>query len=373
MNILFVTDLCPINKEEWGIPLTLLNFVLDFKKLGHNVTVLRPNVVLNVLIRKRKILPEGEYKYKGIKCINKNFITPFFSEKQFEFLKKQKFDVILSHMPSGVLAANKISKLLKIPYYASVHASDIEVLTNPIYAFLWHSIKKAYKEAKLVLPRSYWLKDKIEEIIPSQKGKTYIIPSGIEEKFYIKKEKINKKAQNIFSLPLKVFAAGSLIERKNFSNLIKAVSKFDDVDLIIAGGGKEKDKLLKLTKKLKLQNRVFFTGKRGREEILNLMEKTSVFILPSLKETFGMVYLEAMAKGSIVICSKNSGMAGFIKHGYNGFLVKPSVKGIKNIIDKIKTLKNPETIMDNALDTALSMERLKMSENYINIIQNILV
>ena len=103
------------------------------------------------------------------------------------------------------------------------------------------------------------------------------------------------------------------------------------------------------------------------------MEKTPVFILPSLKETFGMVYLEAMAKGCIVVCSKNSGMAGFIKNDFNGFLIEPSILGIKNVIEKIKNLKNPETIMNNALDTALSMERIKMSENYINIIQNILV
>lgn len=373
MNILFVTDLCPITKEEWGLPSTLLNFILDFKALGHNVTLLRPNVLLNVLIRKRKILVEGEYEYKGVKCINKNFLTPFFNESQFNFLKNQNFDVILSHMPSGVLAANKIAKLLKIPYFASVHSSDIEVLKSPKYSFLWYSIKKAYKEAKLTLPRSYWLKDEIEKIIPELKNKTYIIPSGIEEKFYIEREKIFEKSQEILSSPLKIYAAGSFIKRKNFENLIKAISNFDDVELVISGDGKEKNKLLKLTKKLKLQKRIFFTGKRKREDILNLMEKTPVFILPSLKETFGMVYLEAMAKGCIVVCSKNSGMAGFIKNDFNGFLIQPSILGIKNVIEKIKNLKNPETIMNNALDTALSMERIKMSENYINIIQNILV
>ncbi len=61
------------------------------------------------------------------------------------------------------------------------------------------------------------------------------------------------------------------------------------------------------------------------------------------------------------------------KNDFNGFLIEPSILGIKNVIEKIKNLKNPETIMNNALDTALSMERIKMSENYINIIQNILV
>ena len=373
MNILFVTDLCPITNEEWGLPLTLLNFILDFKTLGHNVTLLRANVIPNVFIRKRKILPEGEYDFKGIKCINKNFLTPFFSKAQFNFLNNQQFDVILSHMPSGILAANQISKVLKIPYFASVHSSDIEVLQNPAYSFLWYSIKKAYHEAKLVLPRSYWLKDKIEKIIPGLKNKTYIVPSGIEEKFYIEREDINQKAQKMLSSPLKILAAGSLIKRKNFKNLIKAISNFDDIELTIAGDGKEKNNLLKLAKKLKLQKKVFFAGKRKREDVLKLMEKTPIFILPSINETFGMVYLEAMAKGCIVVCTDNSGMAGFIKDGVNGFLIEPSTAGITNIIEKIKNIKNPETIMNKGLEVALSMERLKMSENYINIIQNILV
>lgn len=373
MNILFVTDLCPITEKECGLPLTLLNFILDFKALGHNVTLLRPNVIPNILIRKRKILPDGEYEFQGVKCINKNFFTPFFSQNQFKFLKNKDFDVILSHMPSGILAARKISKLLKIPYFASVHSSDIEVLKNPVYSFLWYSIKKAYNEAKLVLPRSYWLKDEIEKIIPEIKNKTYIIPSGIEEQFYIEREKIFEKSQGILFPPLKIFAAGSFIKRKNFKNLIQAISNFDDVELIIAGDGKEKNHLLNLTKKFKLQKRIFFTGKRKRKDILELMEKNPVFILPSIKETFGMVYLEAMAKGCIVVCSKNSGMAGFIEDSVNGFLIEPSVSGIIAVIEKIKNFKNPECLMNKALDTAFSMERIKMSENYINIIQNILV
>ena len=68
MKILFVTDLCPIERKE-KLPITLLNFILDFKSLDHEVILLRPNIIPNIIIRKRKILPEGEYEYFGIKCI----------------------------------------------------------------------------------------------------------------------------------------------------------------------------------------------------------------------------------------------------------------------------------------------------------------
>ena len=376
MNILFVTDLCPIDEKEYGLPSTLLNFILDFKSIGHNIVLLRPNVIPNVVLRKRKIYPEGEYDYKGIRCINKNFLTPFFNKNSFEFLKnlnENEFDLILSHMPSGVLAANKIAKILNIPYFASVHASDIEIIKNPLYFFLWYSIKKAYMEAKIVLPRSFWLKKEIEKKFTFLKNKTYVIPSGIERECIIDREKIQKKSLDFFDSPLKIFTAGSLIKRKNFKNLIKAVSCFEDIKLIIAGDGYEKETLKKLVKKLSCEKRVIFKGMVKRDEILNLMEKYPVFILPSLNETFGMVYIEALAKGSVVICTKNSGISGFIKDGVNGFLTECGEKDIIETIKRVKNLKTPAIIMNNALDTAIGLERHKAAENYLNIIQNILV
>lgn len=371
LKILFVTDLCPIRDDEKGLPLTLLNFISDFKTLGAEVVLLRPNIIFNVLLRGRKVLKEGEYFYNGIRCINKNFWTPFFNKFQFRFLKNEKFDVILSHMPSGVLCANKLSKYLKIPYFAAVHSSDIKVLTDLKYSFLKNNLKTAYKEAKNVLPRSFWLKDKIEEIIPAIKDKTFVIPSGIESEVLIQREKINLKAEKFYGMPYKILSAGSLIKRKNFNSLIKAVSRFEDVELIIAGEGKERKSLEDLIRKLNLK-RVKLIGQTRKKELLALMEEIPVFILPSYNETFGMVYLEAMAKGCITVCMENSGMAGFIKDGFNGFLTKGDTESIFQTINKIRHLKNPEIIMENALNTAIETERLKMAENYLNLIQNIL-
>ena len=372
MKILFVTDLCPIRDDEKGLPLTLLNFIEDFKKFGHEVVLFRPNIIPNVLLRGRKILPEGIFEYKGIKCINKNYFTPFFSKKQFKFLKKEGFDVILSHMPSGLLAARKMSKALKIPYFASVHSSDIEVLTNKKYKFLWHAIKKGYLNAKNVFPRSYWLKDKIEEIMPELRNNTFLIPSGIEKEKLISREEINQKANKFYGMPYKILSVGSLIKRKNFELLIEAISEFDDVQLEIIGDGKNKKKLEKLVNNLNLSDRINFLGYKTKVEVLNLMKENSIFILPSMNETFGMVYLEALSQGMIVVCSKNSGMDGFIQDGKNGFITELTKESLVSVIEKIKNIQNPSGIMNNALDVAIELEREKMAKNYLNLIQNIL-
>lgn len=371
MKILFVTDLCPIKEDEFGLPLVLLNFIEDFKLLGCDVTLLRPNVIPNILIRGRKILPEGNYNYKGINIINKNFLTPNFNKKNFYFLKNNNYDIVISHMPSGIMAAHTISKMLNIPYTVSVHSSDIKVLTDFKYSFLKSKMKKAYVDANMVFPRSFWLKNIIEEIIPEIGNKTHVLPSGIDKEILIDEENMDEKIKNFYANPYKIFSAGSLIKRKNFENLIKTVAKIDGATLDIAGEGKEKIKLQKLIKKLHAEDRIKLLGQKTKNEIYELMEKYPVFALLSKNETFGMVYLEALSKGSIVICTENSGMAGFIEDGKNGFLVSESssLSKIKNLIN----VKNADAIMKNARETAQNLEKIKMAQNYLNLIQNILV
>lgn len=374
MNILFVTDLCPINEEEKGLPLTLLNFIQDFIKLGHKVTLIRPNVVPNVLLRGRKILPEGEFDWNGINIINKNYLTPFFNEKQFFFLKNRGFEVILSHMPSGILAASKISKLLNIPYFAAVHASDIHVLENKKYFFLKNEMKNAYNNASGIMPRSYWLLEKIKKHVSKNYENFKIIPSGIEKEKIIEKNILENKIKNFNGKPYKIISVGNFIRRKNFCSLINAISKIDEKILLeIAGDGKNLKSLVKCVLATKSQEKVKFLGKITNSEVLNLMESHNIFVLPSLNETFGIVYLEALAKGCVVVCSYNSGMAGFIKDNENGFLTGTSPKEIKNTIDRIINSDNIENIIHNAVKTAINMERLEMAKNYINAVQNFLV
>ena len=50
-----------------------------------------------------------------------------------KYFKDEKFDIILAHMPSGIMTADIISKEYKIPMLCAVHSSDITVLTNIKY------------------------------------------------------------------------------------------------------------------------------------------------------------------------------------------------------------------------------------------------
>ncbi len=380
MNILFVTDLYPLFEKEKGIPLTIQDFALGFNGEGHSVSVFRPNFILNTIIRGRKIYKNGEYENSSIKIYNKNFIFPFRKNSVLKayrkYFKDKKFDAILAHMPSGIMTADIISKEYKIPMLCAVHASDITVLSDIKYFMFKKRMTEAYKNSVCVLARSFWLKEKIKKIIPNLNKPVEIIYSGVPLKVT---EENEKKLENKKFNPSKVklLTVSSLIKRKNIKALVfaykKLKKKYPKISLEIIGDGPLREKLEILNIKYKLN--IKFDGILPKNEVYEKMTDSDIFILPSKNETFGMVYMEALSCGSIVLCSKNSGVAGIIKDDkngdINGFLIKPDSKNIYNTVNKILNMKQKQflEISKNAITTAKMFSYENSVKNYLQKIE----
>jgi glycosyltransferase involved in cell wall biosynthesis len=88
-------------------------------------------------------------------------------------------------------------------------------------------------------------------------------------------------------------------------------------------------------------------------------------------EAFGLVYLEAMAKGCITIGTKGQGIDGVIIDGFNGFLcASRNVEELSSIFDKIRKMSSGQLqfISKNALETAKNMTDEKVAIKYLNTI-----
>ena len=96
----------------------------------------------------------------------------------------------------------------------------------------------------------------------------------------------------------------------------------------IYGEGIKKNKLQKLIAKFNLQKKIKINPYILHSEIYSVLDKNDVFILPSIKETLGVAYIEAMARGLVIAGCKNTSIDGIIKDENNGFLTEPSVKSI---------------------------------------------
>lgn len=346
MRILVITDLYPIENNEPYTPKTIQTFVRSWESFGHEVKIIKPNFLLNSFIRKKPYYKNGIYG----QVENLNYILPFMGDIKKRIKTLFAPDIVIAHMPSGLIFANKLG----INFSAAVHASDLEVLANPIYRFYFKTeLEKAYQNAKRIACRSYVIKNKFLKLYPQYKNKTFVAPSGINENLIVKKEWQEKEK-------IKILTCGQFIKRKNIDKVIKACDNFENVELTIIGSGKEKLN--------KLSHKPIFLGQLTHNEVIEKMKESDIFILPSVKETFGMVYLEAMASGCITVCTKNDGIDGIIADGINGFLVE---ENLTEVIEKIINLDNKQVIIDNAYQTLMSYTEPNVAKHYLKHIENI--
>ncbi len=355
MNILFITDLYPVNENEKTTPKTLLNFVKEWENSGHNIDVIKPNFILNSFLRGKPFYKTGQYG----KVLNINYWTPFWFNIKKKMPGLKQYDLVIAHMPSGILFANKLA----LPFVAGVHNSDLEVLTNPLYKFHFKKrLKTALDNAKAIACRSFVIKDKLLKLYPEFENKTFTAPSGV------KKEIIKTDFRPLNKDKIKVLTCANFKKRKNIDKVIEACKGLKGFELTVIGDGKERKNLEKIDKSVK------FTGYLPHSEVLSKMCESDIFILPSTGETFGMVYLEAMSQGCITVCTKDDGISGIIKDGQNGFLTLPISNEIRKILLNIKNMDDDslKTLRYNSLRTIGEYTSDRCADEYLQQIFKIL-
>ena len=109
--------------------------------------------------------------------------------------------------------------------------------------------------------------------------------------------------------------------------------------LIIAGDGKEREKLRQLAAE-HVADRVVFPGKIARKDMYRYYSAADVFVFPGIRESLGMVYLEAQSCGLPVVAFNNAGVPEAVQDGKTGLLVPmyaltPFVAAVKRLmVDK---------------------------------------
>lgn len=124
-----------------------------------------------------------------------------------------------------------------------------------------------------------------------------------------------------------VSTAARLIERKKVHVLIEAFvafrRKIPGARLVVIGDGAERPRLENLAAQLGAAEAVEFTGHLTHREVVARIAESHVFVLPSIRESLGTVYFEAMSQGVPVVGTVGEGIADFIVDGEDGFLVRP--------------------------------------------------
>jgi colanic acid/amylovoran biosynthesis glycosyltransferase len=130
-----------------------------------------------------------------------------------------------------------------------------------------------------------------------------------------------------------VLAVGRLVEKKGFGQLVEACRLLRDwerpVRCLIVGEGDQRASLAQQITTLGLQDRVILAGAQPQERLLEILQRATVLVLPSVVATTGdrdglpTVLLEALAVGLPAISTRLAGIPEIIEHGKTGLLVPP--------------------------------------------------
>ena len=104
-----------------------------------------------------------------------------------------------------------------------------------------------------------------------------------------------------------------LIDGKGTELIIKTIAQLPNVHLKIIGDGPLKNKLKQLSESLNVQSRVDFLGWLNEEEKSNALMNSDIFCLPSIYDSFGVVFIEAMSLNLPIVAFNNGPVADIVK------------------------------------------------------------
>jgi glycosyltransferase involved in cell wall biosynthesis len=130
---------------------------------------------------------------------------------------------------------------------------------------------------------------------------------------------------------------GRLSAVKNLENLIQAVSQLSHGSLVVIGEGEQRPRLESLARQS--HARVEFKGRLPNEQIPLEINRSEIFILPSLSEGHPKALVEAMSCGAAVIANDAPGMRELVEHGKTGWLCQVDAASLQDAIQAL--MSNP--------------------------------
>lgn len=235
-----------------------------------------------------------------------------------DIARRHMFDVIHAHDWLSFLAGIEAKKVSGKPLVVHVHATGFDQggrhhADSRVYAIE----KRGMDYADCIVAVSEYTKQLIVEkyfidpkkILVVHNGLEYIPPQGRPE--YVPTLPFSKMGKKM------VLYVGRLTLQKGVDHFLNAAAKVihyePNVQFVIAGSGDMEYQLIRQAASLGLSNHILFIGFVRGEELDQLYREADLFVLPSVSEPFGLTALEAIAQGTPVLLSKQSGVREVVK------------------------------------------------------------
>lgn len=335
-------------KNIWRI-ITTTNYkkCLYSDDLGHDV----------LLFEHPCLIPHSFRTFRFIDKRYAKFIRNYAKDRKIEF------DTVIVHFP---VRFTPLAKLINSKrHIAILHSFDVEKEERL-------ELTKVYSNSYTAVGyRSEQIRKVFLESNTSDSG--YLCLSGVPDNYLEQypKDKPWKK-DGI----LRIAFVGKLVPNKNVKSVVTALNHLKeqiDFKLTIIGDGEEFEEISSMVRSYDLNGKVLMTGAISRDEVFQLLRENDVFILTSFKETLGLVYLEAMAAGNLIIGSRDRGVHGIAKDHQEGIFVDPkSIEEIKKAIVEYYNMDLSQVLemKKKSYDLIEKMSESNLSREYYNFALN---
>lgn len=340
MNVLLVTRGYP-QKHNNNLGIFEKDQAIALKKYGHRVAYCV--VDIRSIRKKRKFGYNYYLDENGIEVFEMNwpigpmprFLIEFFRQEALMLLYNyvvKKFgrpDIVHSHFLNYGVIAVKLCKKERLPFIITEHSSYMN--REHLALSVKRRAMKAYSACDAIISVSM----KLAENIKNNTGFDSVVVHNIANisfKCSFLKKDDNKKG-------ILFVSAGNLLYRKGFDILLQAFAKVvkeeKNIKLLLLGDGPKRKKLTSLASQLGIEDKVQFYGRYMKEHLSEICRDADAFVLASRRETFGVVYIEAMALGLPVIATSCGGPEYFVNE-QNGYLVDvEDVDGLANALKEM--------------------------------------
>ncbi len=230
-----------------------------------------------------------------------------------EVATQEPFDVVHAHdwmtFPAGVRLARRLGK----PLVVHVHSTEFDRNGNQVYQPIYDIERTGMHAADRVLAVSDYTR------------RTCMARYGLpEDKVTVVYNAVTPPAWgNGSRLPAPdgsktVLFLGRITQQKGPEFFLAAARRVlehaDGVRFVMAGDGDRMGDIVHRAAEMGLGDKVFFTGFLRGADVDRAFAMADLFVMPSVSEPFGLVALEALARGVPVLMSKQSGVAETVRH-----------------------------------------------------------
>lgn len=241
-----------------------------------------------------------------------------YKKQAIDVVTKYDFDVIHAHdwlcFGAGIALQERTGK----PFIVHIHATEFDRGGGQgINQYVYQKELEGFHKADKIIAVSSFTKEIVAEKYGISHEKIEVVHNGVtlKKEFTEIKSTISTFKQNGYSV---VLYLGRITIQKGVEYLIKSAQKIltlrPKTVFIIAGSGDMETEMIELAARLGISDSLLFAGfVRGREQE-RLLRDADVLVMPSVSEPFGIVPLEAIAQGTPVVISKESGVAEVVTH-----------------------------------------------------------